>query len=121
MKLTPECKQLLAEGMPAMIATSGKSGKPNVSPKGSLRVLDDEHLLFVDSNSPRTTANLRENPQVAVICFNAANRKGCRVWGKAEIITSGPFFDQIAKDVATRRGSKTNAVIKVAIEEAVTF
>ncbi|MCX8127011.1 MAG: pyridoxamine 5'-phosphate oxidase family protein, partial [Dehalococcoidia bacterium] len=36
MKLTEELKRLIMEGMPAIVATADKNGRPNVSPKGSL-------------------------------------------------------------------------------------
>lgn len=121
MKLTPELQKLMTEGMPAMVATSSKSGRPNVSPKGSLRILDEEHLIFAESASPRTIANLRENPQVAVLCLNMSSRKGCRIWGNGEIVSSGPLFDQVAKDVMERRKQKINNVVKISIEDATSF
>ena len=71
-KLTDEAKKAIGEIRPSLVATSGSTGKPNVSAKGSLRVLDDEHVVFADIASPRTVANIRENPQVAVICLDAA-------------------------------------------------
>ena len=84
-KLTDEAQKAIAEIRPSLVATAGKTGKPNVSAKGSFRVLDDEHVVFADIASPRTVANIRENSQVAVICLDAAARKGCRIWGKGHI------------------------------------
>ena len=63
-KLSEEAKKIISEVHPAQVATANKDGKPNVSAKGSFRVLDDEHVIFADLNSPRTVANLRENPQI---------------------------------------------------------
>ncbi len=120
MKISDEVKKAIAECGPALVATASKSGKPNVSAKGSLRVLDDEHLVFADSKSPRTVANLKENPQISVICLNAKERKGCRIWGKAEIITSGDLFNQWNKEIAARN-MKLNHVIKITVDEAVAF
>ncbi len=77
-KLSDEAKKAIGKISPALLATASKTGKPNVSAKGSLRVLDDEHVVFADIASPRTVANIRENPQVAVICLDAAARTGCR-------------------------------------------
>ncbi len=120
MKMSEEVKKAVAECSPALVATTNKAGKPNVSAKGSLRVLDDEHLVFADIRSPRTIANLKENPQVAVICLNAATRKGCRIWGKAEIMTSGDLFNQLSKEFATRN-MKVNHVVKITVEDAIAF
>lgn len=78
-KITEEAKKAIGSIRPSFIATASKTGKPNVSAKGSLRLLDDEHVVFADVASPRTIANIKENPQVAVICLDATTRKGCRV------------------------------------------
>jgi len=121
MKISAEVKQLINEGMPAMVATAGSSGKPNVSAKGSAKVLDDEHLYFADTNSARTSANLRENPQIAMIFFNPTNRKGVRIWGKAEVLDSGPLFEEVSKDVLARRKAKVNYVIRITAEDLATF
>ena len=118
-KLTEEAKQAIGTIHPAYIATASKTGKPNVSAKGSLRVMDDEHVLFNDINSPRTVSNLRENPQVAIICLDTATRKGVRIWGKAEIISSGELFDKIAAEMAARK-MKVNNLVKVTVEEVQT-
>jgi len=42
-------KTTIAEFSQAVIATASKEGKPNVAPKGSFRVLDDEHVIFANS------------------------------------------------------------------------
>ena len=119
-KLSEEAKKIIGELGPALVATANKDGKPNVSPKGSFRVLDDEHIAFADIASPRTMANLRENPQLSAVVFDAATRKGCRIWGKAEILESGDLFDTISAEY-TSRGMKVKHLVKVAIEEAITF
>ena len=119
-KLTDEAKKAIGEIRPALVATASKAGKPNVSAKGSLRVLDDEHVLFADIASPRTIANIKENPHVAVICLNAATRKGCRIWGKGEIVSSGELFDKTTAEFASRN-MKVKNVVKVSIDEVETF
>jgi len=119
-KLSEEAKKIISEVMPALVATAGKDGKPNVSPKGSFYVLDDEHVAFAEIASPRTLANLQENPQLSAIVFDPATRKGCRIWGTAEILDSGDLFDAIAAKYSGM-GMKVRHLVKVAVEEAVTF
>lgn len=118
-KLTEEAKKLIRDVMPVMVATASKDGKPNVSPKGSLRILDDEHVGFADMASPRTIANLRENPQISIIIFNPDTRRGYRIWGKAEILESGKEFDAISAEFAAME-MKVNHLAKVEIEELAT-
>ena len=100
--LTDEAKKAIKEIRPSLVATASETGKPNVSAKGSFRVLDDDHVVFADIASPRTVANIRLNPQVAVICLDAAARKGCRVWGKGTILDSGELFDQLTAEYAEK-------------------
>jgi hypothetical protein len=61
-KLTDEAKKAIKEIRPPLVVTANASGQPNVSAKGSLRVLDDEQVVFADIASPGTVANIRENP-----------------------------------------------------------
>jgi hypothetical protein len=118
-KLTEEAKKNIGAIHPAFVATASKTGKPNVSAKGSLRILDDEHVIFADVASPRTIANIKENPQVAVICLEAASRKGCRIWGRGDIISSGELFNAVAAELA-KRNMKIKNVVKVTVQEVET-
>ena len=119
-KLSEEAKKIISEVRPAQVATASKDGRPNVSPRGSFRVLDDEHVIFTDGGRMYTLANLRENPKVSAIVYNAETRQGCRIWGTAEIIESGDVFDRIAAEAAAR-GITIHHLVKVAVEEEVTF
>ena len=119
-KLSEEAQKIISEIHPGLIATTGKNGKPNVSPKGSFRVLDDEHVIFSDFASPRTIANLKENPQLSAIVFDPATRKGCRIWGKTEIMESGDLFDTISAESAARK-AELKHLLKIAVEEVAIF
>ncbi len=110
-KLSQEAKAIIADIHPAMVATAGKSGRPNVSAKGTFQVLDDEHVLFADVNSPRTIANLLENPQVSAIVYDSATKRGCRIWGQVEVQTSGKVFDEVSAALAERNLKAKNVVV----------
>ena len=120
MKMSDEVKQFVSESPVKIVATASKDGKPSVSAKGSLAVFDDEHLVFADIRSPGTVANLNENSKIAVMCFNPENRHGCRIWGKAEVLNSGEVFDRVAEKW-TGNDRKVNHIVKVAVDEIVTF
>lgn len=120
--ITEELKQAISEFKPAMVATASKNGQPNVSPKGSLHVLDDKHLVFADLRSPQTVKNLKENPYLSMMGLDAGTRKGWRVWGKAdEILTSGDLFEKLSKEYIDRNVGKVNHVVKVIVEKQVVF
>ncbi len=120
MKMSEQVKISVVECAPGIIATADKNGKPNVSAKRSLQVLDDEHLIFADIRSPRTIENLKANPQIAIYCLNTSTRQGCRIWGKTEIIDSGDLFDKFAKEYSSRN-VKVNHLVKITVDEASAF
>jgi len=117
-KLSEDVKRIIAATQPAFIATASKNGKPNVSPKGSFKVLDDEHVAFAEIASPNTIANIRENPQVEVMVFSPDTWGGCRIRGKAEILESGELLESF-KAQFTPMKMKVRSVIRVAVEEVV--
>ena len=119
-KLSEEAKKIIGDIRPGLIATASKDGKPNVSAKGTFRVLNDECVAFNDFNSPRTMANLRENPQLSAMVFDPTTRKGCRIWGQAEIMADGDLFDSLSTEFAAR-DMKLKHVVKVVVEEELTF
>lgn len=119
-KISDEVKKIISDVHPAIVATAGKDGKPNASLRGSFRVLDDEHVIFSDGGRMYTLNNIRENPQLSAIVYNAETRQGCRIWGTAEIIESGPVFEKMAAE-ASVRGMTLEHAVKVKVEEEVTF
>lgn len=118
-KIPDDVKKAIAEIRPALVATASKDGLPNVSPKGSFRVIDDEHVVFAELRSPRTIANLKENPKVSAIGLDPASRKGWRIWGEAEMLSEGAVFDGMSQEYASK--GKVNYVVKVKVNEAVAF
>jgi len=117
-EISEEVKEIIGRVRLAFTATASKAGKPNVSPKGSFRVLDREHVMFADLSSPRTIANLKENPQLSAILFDPSTRKGCRIWGEARILDSGGLFDSITAELAPR---KVTHIVTVKVEDQTTI
>jgi uncharacterized protein len=118
--LSIEAKNLINDIHPGLIASASTTGQPNVSIAGSFRVLDDEHLAFADIHSPRTTANLEANPQVCAIVFDPATRHGCRVWGTAQVLSSGEILDKMNEALAARNMHAKHVVV-IGVNEFVTF
>lgn len=93
-KLTDEMKQLVERQKLGFVATVCPDGTPNLSPKGTVSVLDDAHLIFADIRSPGTVSNLRTNPSIEVNVVDHFIRKGYRFKGTAQVLDSGPDFDR---------------------------
>jgi len=90
--LTQEMKDLIALQRLAYVATVSPDGTPNLSPKGTLTVWDDQHLLFADIRSPQTRRNLQHNPAVEVNVVDPLRRKGFRFKGTATVYADGEPF-----------------------------
>ncbi len=83
----------------AWVATASRDGMPNVTPKGSVKLLDEHHVLFADLFSLKTRKNLEENKKVAVTVVDTATFKGYQIKGTAEILDSGQIFDETARQL----------------------
>jgi len=75
------------------VATIGPDG-PNVSPKGTFQVLDAERLAFAEIRSPKTKANLAEDPRLEVSMVDVFARKGARFRGRG--VWHGPETETFA-------------------------
>lgn len=123
--LTDTMKRFIEEQRLGYVATVSPDGTPNLSPKGTTAVWDDDHLIFFDICSPGTVANLRGNPAVEINVVDVFSGKGFRFKGCAEVVSEGPRFEQ-ALDFYRRRGGKfsvgsrprINAAVFVRVERA---
>jgi uncharacterized protein len=93
--LTDDMKRVIREQTLGFVATVCPDGTPNLSPKGTTTVWDDDHLVFADLASPGTMGNLRQNPSVEINVVDPVTRTGYRFKGRAEIHTRGSVFDEV--------------------------
>jgi predicted pyridoxine 5'-phosphate oxidase superfamily flavin-nucleotide-binding protein len=94
-KLTQEMKDLIESQRVCFVATADKSGRVNVSPKGSIYVVDDETLAFADLYSQKTRANLKENPNIALAVVDLKAFKGYQFKGEAELLEEGNIYNDV--------------------------
>jgi Pyridoxamine 5'-phosphate oxidase len=92
----------LADGTPCLVATSSKDGHPQVSPKGSVVVFDDQQLCYWERSKRSSLKRIEENPHVCIWYRNAARapempfRAGAvRFYGDVRILESGPDRDKV--------------------------
>lgn len=96
-----------------------EDGTPNLSPKGTTTVWDDEHIVFADICSPGTIANLRHQPVVEINVVDPVSRKGYRFKGPATIHQHGPIFEQ-GLAFFRQRGTRSpiHSIVLVRVERA---
>src|SRR5882724_2148295 len=88
-------KRVVEEQRLGFVATVCPDGTPNLSPKSTTAVWDDDHLVFADIRSPGTVSNLRHNPAVEINVVDPLLRKGYRFKGTAQVFGDGALFDEI--------------------------
>jgi len=93
-RLTEDMKRVLNEQRLGFIASVCPDGTPNLSPKGTTTAWDDEHIIFADICSPRTIANIQQQPVVEINVVDPVARKGYRFKGPATVYEEGPLFEQ---------------------------
>jgi len=93
--ITSEMKRLVEVQKLGFVATVCPDGTPNLSPKSTTAIWDDDHLVFADIRAPGTVSNLRQNPAVEVNVVDPLIRKGYRFKGAARVLGEGALFDEI--------------------------
>jgi uncharacterized protein len=115
-KLTDEMRELI-ETQQCFVATVNADGTPNISPKRSTRVLDDEHLMFIEVTGRQTWANLQAGSKVAIGVVDRDHMVGYRFMGTPEIVRSGELFERAAEAMRARGiMAPVKAVIKIKVD-----
>ena len=103
------------DGAPCLVATQGPNG-PNISPKGSMVVFDDDHLAYWERSKKQALENLSHDKRICVIYANfKAQRDGVldsgflRFYGTAALHESGPVHDAIFKLLLPREQTHVGA------------
>jgi hypothetical protein len=118
-------KRVVSEQRLGFVATVCPDGTPNLSPKGTTAVWDDDHIVFADIRSPATVSNLRRNPSTEINVVDPMVRKGYRFKGVASVVTEGEgaLFERILDFYRTERNldegrTRIRSFVLVKINEA---
>jgi hypothetical protein len=118
MLLTPDMKAVIHSQKLCYVATVTPDGKPNLSPKGTLRVYGGDTLFFCDLGSPNTRKNITTNPYMEINVVDILSRRGYRFFGMASVVTAGDVFNLVLK-ILNDEGEfnyKVNAVVMIKVE-----
>lgn len=103
------------------VATVNADGRPNLSPKGTFIVVDDETIAFGEMRSPNTVANIAHQAEVEVNFVDMLSRNGVRIRGKARIVERGAEFDALSPQFIANWGQEFldmfNAIIVIPCAE----
>ncbi len=101
-----ELKKLVNFQKLGYVATVSSDGTPNLSPKGTIAILDDSRLVFANIRSPKTIENLTNNPSIEINVIDPFSRMGYRFKGLAKILSDGEDFEKIL-DYFKQKGIKS--------------
>jgi len=108
-KLTEEMKEFVSRPEVAKIlATVNEDGSPNIGPKGTIQVYDDESLAYAEMMGKHQYRNIQRDRRIAIACIDWQGRTGYRFEGEAEVHESGEVYDRMADWLA----AKFSAAIK---------
>ena len=82
-------KRIVAEQKLGFVATASVDGTPNLSPKGTFLVKDDEHLMFGEMRSPNTLRNLEANPKLEINFVDVFERARLPLQGRGSVRRQG--------------------------------
>ena len=120
--LSEEMKRLVDEQRLGFYATVNEDGSPNLSPKGSTFVLDDDHLFFANYRSPQTVANIRRGSLVELNVVDPLVRKGYRFKGPAAVHEPGSDTYEHCVEMLRAAGStladRARSIVVVEVREA---
>jgi len=121
--LTEDMKRVVREVGLGFHATVSEDGSPNLSPKGTTGVWDDDHLFFADIRSPQTVANIRRGSLVEVNVVDAFVRKGYRFKGPAVIYdraTDGfaAGIERLREEGFATPQDRINAIVVIDVQHA---
>ncbi len=121
--LTEDMKRLVSEQRLGFVATVCPDGTPNLSPKGTTAIWDDDQIVFADIRSPATVSNLRRNPSTEINVVDPMVRKGYRFKGVASVVTEGALYERILDFYRTERNldegrTRIRSFVLVKINEA---
>ena len=122
--LTDDMKRALTEQRLIFVATVCPDGTPNLSPKATTMIWDDDHILFTDLASPGTMRNLAHNPSIEINVVDQFARKGYRFKGTVTV-HSGDELEATVKERmrngasnVTGLADSVRAAVLIRIEQA---
>lgn len=113
-------RQWLAASPFCILATSGRDGSCDASPKGDpagslVHVLDDRTVAIAERPGNKRVdgyRNVLENPHVGIVSLIPGRGDTLRINGAARLVSDAPWFDELAV-----RGTRPILALVVEVEE----
>lgn len=118
--LTDDMRAVIGAQRLCFAATVTPDGRPNLSPKGTIRAWDDRHLFFCDIASPVTRRNLSLNPCMELNVVDPVSRRGYRFLGSATLHRDDDVYRRATEIIFAEEQHRypVECVVLLAIERA---
>lgn len=104
MKIDKKMERLLTRQNVVVVGSVNPDGSPNLSLKGLLRVDPKEGIIyFCDLYRKKSSRNLKRNPAVSILVFSIEEFSGYQFTGTAELIESGPLFEEMSDEWSRKK------------------
>ncbi len=90
--MSEEVQELFKSVPTVVFATSRGDAQPNANIVAMKAIIDDETVYLSDQFFNKTLANIKENPQVAIVFWN--NTHAYEIYGTARYVDAGAEFEQ---------------------------
>lgn len=117
--LTGKIRDFLLRQRLGYVATVSPDGSPNLSPKGTIFVWDETHLVFANIRSPQTVKNLRSDPRLEVNVVDPLSRRGYRFVGTGRLLERSNLYGDVLsfyRELGIR--SRISGIVFVTVDSA---
>lgn len=118
--ITNEMKEMIVSHQ-CFHGTVSKDGIPNVAPKRSTRIYDDNTLLYFEGTGGKTYQNILDGSKDVVAVVNREVRDGFRFVGTPEVFHEGDIYEKYSQISLNEGLPKPKAIILIKIEEIQTL
>jgi predicted pyridoxine 5'-phosphate oxidase superfamily flavin-nucleotide-binding protein len=120
--LDEDMQRVVREQRLGFVASVCPDGTPNLSPKGTTAVWDEDHLVFAHLHSHQTVANIEAgNAVVEINVVDPIRRKGYRFKGTAVVHRAGPLFEEgigFYQELSGLDRRRIEAIVLIQVEAA---
>ncbi|MHC5247457.1 pyridoxamine 5'-phosphate oxidase family protein [Enterococcus sp. LJL90] len=114
--LTQAMKDMIVAQL-SFLATADKNGYPQVGPKGTMRVLDDNHLIYNEHTGKQAWQNVQDTHLAVVATVDHPAFKGFRFEGPVEIHQGDEIYEAAKEFAAAHKLPVPVAANVIAIEK----
>ena len=118
--LNDDMKRVWTEQRLGFVATVNEDGTPNLSPKGTMMVCNNDSIMFAEVHSPQTVANLERNTAAEINFVDSISRKDYPSKSRLRLVSSRDNkYDELSGRFASwgPLTERVNAVVILEIEQ----